>query len=201
MNQQPTLQRTYHGDINPEEMADVLVAAFNQGNMQAQQIGQGDKVMVQIATRQHAQSGGKAALSVTIQKIEDGVSVALGQHAWLGAAASLGQTALGALANPWSLLGRLDDLAQDVTSLTLTDKVWEAIEKFAQAAKVTKTISERLQSVVCPYCSTANKVGAAVCEHCGGPLGEVQPVSCPKCGNVMPPKSKFCANCGTALPA
>ena len=109
MNQPPTTQRTYHGDINPEEMADVLVAAFNQGNMQAQQIGQGDKVMVQIATRQHAQSGGKAALSVTIQKIEDGVSVALGQHAWLGAAASLGQTALGALANPWSLLGRLDE--------------------------------------------------------------------------------------------
>ena len=90
MSQQPSLQRTYHGDINPEEMADVLVAAFNQGNMQAQQIGRGDKIMVQVATRQHAQSGGRAALSVTIQKVEDGVSVALGQHEWLGAAASLG---------------------------------------------------------------------------------------------------------------
>jgi membrane protease subunit (stomatin/prohibitin family) len=199
MNPQPTLQRTYHGDIVPSEMADALVAAFNQGNMQAQQIGEGDKVMVQIAVRRGAQSGGKAALSVTIQKVEDGVSVALGQHEWLGAAASLGQTALGALTNPLSILGRLDDLAQDLTSITLNDKVWEVVEKFARAAKVTKTISERLQSVTCPYCSAANKLGAAECENCGGPLGEAQPVSCPKCGNVMPPKSKFCANCGTAL--
>jgi hypothetical protein len=194
-------QRTYHGDIQPIDMATALVAAFNQGNMRAQQVGQGDKVMVQIATRQGAQSGGTAALSVTIQQVEDGVSVALGQHEWLGAAASLGQTAMSALMNPWNLLGRLDDLAQDFTSLTLVDKVWEAVEKFAQAARVTKTISERLQTVACPFCGTANKVGAPDCVNCGGPLGEHQPVSCPKCGNVMPPKSKFCANCGTALVA
>ena len=192
-------QQTYHGDIQPDEMAAALVAAFHEGNMVAQQIGQGDKVMVQIAVREHAQSGGKAALSVTIQKVEDGVSVALGQQEWFGAAASLGQTALMALLNPWNVIGRLDDIAQDITSLTLSDKVWSAIEKFAQAAQATKTISERLQTVTCPYCATANKVGAPQCVNCGGPLGESQPVSCPKCGNVMPPKSKFCANCGTAL--
>lgn len=192
-------QQTYHGDIQPDEMAAALVAAFHQGNLTAQQIGRGEKVMVQIAVREYAQSGGKAALSVTIQKVEDGVSVALGQQEWFGAAASLGQTAIMTLQNPWSLIGRLDDIAQDVTSLTLSDKVWSAIEKFAQAAQVTKTISDRLQTVTCPYCSTANKVGAPECENCGGPLGEAQPVSCPKCGNVMPSKSKFCANCGTVL--
>ncbi len=190
-------QRTYHGDINPAEMAAVIVAAFNQGNMRAQQVGEGDKVMVQIATR--GGSGGKAALSVTIQKVEDGVSVAMGQHDWLGVAASLGQTALATLMSPWNLIGRLDDIAQDVTSLTIVDKVWEAIEKFARAAKVTKTISEQLQSVTCPFCGTANKVAAPDCENCGAPLGDFQPVSCPKCGNVLPPKSKFCNNCGTNL--
>ncbi len=191
-------QRTYHGDIEPAEMAAAIVAAFNQGNMRAQQVGGGDKVMVQIATRQGG-SGGQAALSITIQKVEDGVSVAMGQHAWLGVAASLGQTALATLMNPWNLISRLDDIAQDVTSLTLIDRVWEAIEKFAQAAKVTKTISERLQTVACPFCGTANKVGDPDCVNCGAPLGEHQPLSCPKCGNVMPPKSKFCANCGAAL--
>jgi len=191
-------QRTYHGDINPDEMAAALVAAFNQGNMRAQQVGEGDKVMVQIATRQGG-SGGKAALSITIQRVEDGVSAAMGQHEWLGVAASLGQTALTTLLNPWNLIGRLDDIAQDVTSLTLVDKAWEAVEKFAQAAQITKTISERLQTVACPFCGTANKVGAPDCVNCGAPLGEYQPLSCPKCGNVMPAKSKFCANCGTAL--
>ncbi|HLE28506.1 MAG TPA: zinc ribbon domain-containing protein, partial [Anaerolineales bacterium] len=74
-----------------------------------------------------------------------------------------------------------------------------AVEKFAQAAQITKTISERLQTVACPFCGTANKVGAPDCVNCGAPLGEHQPLSCPKCGNVMPAKSKFCANCGTAL--
>lgn len=191
-------QRTYHGDINPDEMAAALVAAFNQGNMRTQQVGEGDKVMVQIATRQGG-SGGKAALSITIQRVEDGVSAAMGQHEWLGVAASLGQTALTTLLNPWNLIGRLDDIAQDVTSLTLVDKAWEAVEKFAQAAQITKTISERLQTVACPFCGTANKVGAPDCVNCGAPLGEYQPLSCPKCGNVMPAKSKFCANCGTAL--
>jgi len=191
-------QRTYHGDINPDEMAAALVAAFNQGNMRTQQVGEGDKVMVQIATRQGG-SGGKAALSITIQRVEDGVSAAMGQHEWLGVAASLGQTALTTLLNPWNLIGRLDDIAQDVTSLTLVDKAWEAVEKFAQAAQITKTISERLQTVACPFCGTANKVGAPDCVNCGAPLGEHQPLSCPKCGNVMPAKSKFCANCGTAL--
>ena len=191
-------QRTYHGDINPDEMAAALVAAFNQGNMRTQQVGEGDKVMVQIATRQGG-SGGKAALSITIQRVEDGVSAAMGQHEWLGVAASLGQTALTTLLNPWNLIGRLDDIAQDVTSLTLVDKAWEAVEKFAQAARITKTISERLQTVACPFCGTANKVGAPDCVNCGAPLGEYQPLSCPKCGNVMPAKSKFCANCGTAL--
>ena len=194
-------QRTYHGDIAPVEMAAALVAAFNQGNMQAQQVGEGDKVMVQIAVRRGAQSGGRAAMSVTIQRHEDGVSVALGQHEWLGAAASLGQTALSTLMNPWNIISRLDDIAQDVTSLTLSEKVWEAVEKFARAAGVTKTLSERLQSVACPFCGTANKVGAPECVNCGGPLGDYQPLACPKCGNVMPPKSKFCANCGTALAA
>jgi hypothetical protein len=198
MTMDASTQRTYHGEIDVDEMAAAIVAAFNQGNLMAQQVGSGDKLMLQIATRPGA-SGGKASLSLTIQKVEDGVSVALGQGEWLGAVASLGATALSALQNPWNLLGRLDDLAQDVTSLTLSEKVWEAVEKFSQAARVTKTISDRLQSVACPYCGTANKVGAPECINCNGPLGDVQPVSCPKCGNVLPPKSKFCNNCGTQL--
>ena len=192
-------ERTYHGNIAPSDMAAALISAFNQGNMRCQQVGQGDKIMVQIATREWAQSGGKTAMSVTLQKVTDGVTVSVGQGEWLGVAASLGQTALSTLLNPWNILNRLDDIAQDITSLTLETKVWEALEHFSRTAQTTKTISARLQSVTCPYCETANKVGAANCENCGGPLGDAQPVSCPKCGNVMPPKSKFCANCGTAL--
>jgi hypothetical protein len=192
-------ERTYHGSLRPEDMASALVAAFNQGNMRCQQVGAGDRVMVQIATREHARSGGKAALSVTIQKHEDGVTVGIGQHEWLGVAASLGQTALSTLLNPWNLIHRLDDLAQDITSLTLEQRAWEAIEKYAATVKATKTISERLATLTCPYCDTANKVGAASCEGCGAPLGPSQPAACGNCGFVMPAKSKFCSNCGAEM--
>lgn len=199
MEKPTNYQRTYHGEIDIEDVAAALIAEFNQGNLVAQKVGTGDKIMVQIASRQYAQSGGKTALSITVQKVEDGVSVAVGQQEWLGVAASLGKTALSTIMNPWNLLGRLDDIAQDVSALQLTDRVWATLEHFAQATKATKTISERLQSLVCPYCHAANKMGAAQCEACGGPLGDAQPVSCAKCGNVLPPKSKFCPNCGTAL--
>lgn len=191
--------RTYHGTLKPSDMANAILAAFNQGNLRCQTIGQGDKLMVQIATPNHAQSGGKTALSVTLQKVEDGVTVSVGQLEWLGVAASLGQTALAALMNPWSLLHRLDDIAQDITSLTLEEKVWTAVEKYAGTVKATKQISERLSTLNCPYCDTANKVAAASCEGCGAPLGASQPMGCGRCGHVMPARSGFCSNCGTAM--
>jgi Double zinc ribbon len=192
-------ERTYHGDLAPADLATALIAAFNQGNLRCQQVGQGDKLMVQIATREYAQSGGKGALSVSLRRNPDGVTVGIGQQEFLGVAASLGQTALVTLMNPWNIVNRLDDIAQDLTTLTLEQQVWDAIEKYAHTAKATKTLSERLSTLVCPYCETANKVGAANCENCGAPLGGAQPIACPKCGNVMPPKSKFCAGCGTVL--
>jgi len=192
-------ERTYHGGLQPTDLAAALIAAFNQGNLRCQQVGQGDKLMVQIATRDYAQSGGKGALSVTIQRNPDGVTVGIGQQEWLGVAASLGQSALVTLMNPWNIINRLDDIAQDINTLTLEQQVWEAIEKFAHTVKATKTLSAALSTLTCPYCETANKVGVANCENCGAPLGGAQPVACPKCGNVMPPKTKFCSNCGTAL--
>lgn len=192
-------ERTYHGDLAPADLATALIAAFNQGNLRCQQVGQGDKLMVQIATREYAHSGGKGALSVSLQRNPDGVTVGIGQQELLGVAASLGQTALVTLMNPWNIVNRLDDIAQDLTTLTLEQQVWDAIEKYAHTAKTTKTLSERLSTLACPYCETANRVGAANCENCGAPLGGAQPIACPKCGNVMPPKSKFCAGCGAVL--
>ena len=192
-------ERTYHGELAPADLSAALIATFNQGNLHCQQVGQGDKLMVQIATRDHPQSGGRGALSVSIQRNPDGVTVGIGQQEWLGVAASLGQTALVTLMNPWNIVNRLDDIAQDINTLTLEQQVWDSIEKFAHTARATKTLSARLATLTCPYCETANKVGAPNCENCGAPLGDAQPVACPKCGNVMPPKSKFCANCGTTL--
>ena len=110
-------QKIYHGDITPSEIAHGLLAFFHRGNYRVQQVGNDEAVTVQIATVQNPISGGQTAMTVRLQKVTDGVSVTIGQQAWFGVAASLGTTAIAALRNPFSLLGRLDDLAQDIESL------------------------------------------------------------------------------------
>jgi hypothetical protein len=192
--------RIYHGDFNPSDIARDIIAQFNRGNFQVQQIGRDPKVAIQIATRQFAQSGGQTALTITLHKVADGVSVQLGNQAWMGVAASLGITALSALRNPLTLLGRLDDLAQDIESLQLEDEIWHLIEASARQHGVGKVLSERLHRYICPYCNTPNEVGEGRCIACGAPLGDVQPQTCLNCGFVVRNLERECPNCGAKLP-
>ena len=126
----------------------------------------------------------------------EGVHVQLGKQATLGIAASLGQTAFAALRNPFSLLHRLDDLAQDIENLQLDDDVWEVITKAAHAAGASHEISEKLKRLACEYCKAANPVGAASCVACGAPLGDSQPRTCLSCGYVITGEESVCPNCG-----
>ena len=192
-------QRTYHGPVSPDSMALTLLGEFNRGTVRAQQVGQGEVVVVQIATRPGQASGGPTALAVQLHQVEDGVLVQIGQQAWLGVAASLAETGLWALRNPWTLLGRLDDLAEDIASLGLIDRVWSVLARSAESAGASHQISERLRRVTCEYCTSANPVGAAACLACGAPLGLEQPEGCPKCGFVSPAGTAVCPRCGTSL--
>ena len=192
-------QKVYHGTIKVEDFARSLISRFNRGNLMVQQIGRGKQIAVQIASRSSASSGGQTALSVSLQQVEDGVIVKVGKQAWLGVAASLGFTALTALRNPISLLNRLDDLAQDIEYLQLTDEVWNVIDSSAQALGAGHELSERLRRLVCAYCDTANPVGESNCIACGAPLGYSQPKTCPKCGFANGPTSITCSNCGSRI--
>ncbi|MCL4560402.1 MAG: zinc ribbon domain-containing protein [Chloroflexi bacterium] len=189
-------QRIYHGTITPNDIARELVSYFNRGNFRVQQIGSGSQVAVQIATRDHPASGGQTALSVSIQDVSDGIQIQVGNQAWLGVAASLGMTALSALRNPFALIGRLDDLAQDIESLQLTEEIWSVIDGAARAAGAGHELSERLRRMECSYCGTANPVGEPNCIACGAPLGDVQPVTCKYCGFILKNNETACPNCG-----
>lgn len=192
-------QRIYHGKVTPEDFARSLMAHFNRGNLRVQQIGSGSELAVQIASRIGATSGGQTALGINLQHVEDGVSVQVGKQAWFGVAASLGMTALAAMRNPFSLLSRIDDLAQDIEYVQLTDEVWRVIDQTARSMKAGHELSERLRRLVCDYCDTPNPVGEPNCIACGAPLGSVQPDTCPKCGFVVTHKTGRCPNCGTVL--
>jgi len=172
------------------------MAEFNRGNLQAQIIGHANKLAVQISTRRGAQSGGQTALTVSVQTTEDGVMIEIGQQAWLGVAASIGHTALSALRNPFSLLGRLDDLAQDIENMQLTEKVWETIERAAATLGASHELSARLSRISCAYCNTGNPLGNGSCMACGAPLGDIHPTACSNCGYAITNIETTCPNCG-----
>jgi hypothetical protein len=192
-------RKIFHGKIKPVDIAQALIGEFNQGNLRAQTLGQSEKMIVQISTPPGVMSGGQTAITVTIQKLEDGIMVDLGQQAWLGVAASLGTSALAALRNPFNLLGRLDDIAQDIENLQISDRVWQVIARSARAAGVSTELSDRLKRITCDYCGAANPVGEPSCIACGAPLGKIQPNTCRNCGYIIQPGDKKCKNCNQSL--
>jgi len=192
-------QKVYHGPFEPQDIAQELTAFFNRGNYQVQQFGQGEQIALQVATTPYQTSGGQTALGISIQKFQDGISVSMGQQTWLGVAASLGITAIAALRNPFSLLGRLDDVAQDVESLQLQQEVWQVIDNAARSMGSGFELSARLKRISCLFCNTANPPGESNCLACGAPLGETQPVTCKNCGYIVKKGEKICPNCGKPL--
>jgi len=192
-------QRTFHGPITPGDLATALVAELDQGNLQAQQMGRRGNLVVQVASPVMPASGGRTAISVHLSEIEDGVLVRLGQQQWLGVAASFGITALAALRNPFSLLGRFDDIAQDLASLQLTARIWQTVERAANSLGASYEISERLRRLTCRHCDTANPVGEPNCVSCGAPLGPLHPSACSNCGFVVSQSESKCPQCGHLL--
>jgi len=188
-------RKIFHGNIDPVDIAQALLGEFNQGNLRAQTLGQGGKLIVQIGTRPGAISGGQTAITLSIEKLEDGIMIELGQQAWLGVAASLGASALAALKNPLNLLGRLDDIAQDIENLQISEKIWQVIDQTAYSHGVSTELSDRLNRLECEYCGTANKVGEPSCVACGAPLGKSHPGACRNCGYVVDKFEKTCPNC------
>jgi len=192
-------RKIFHGNIDPVDIAQALIGEFNQGNLRAQTIGQTEKMIVQVSSQPDSTSGGQTAMTVTIQKLEDGVMVELGQQAWLGVAASLGMSAIAAIRNPFSLIGRLDDIAQDIENLQLSERIWQVIAQSARAVGASTELSDRLRTLTCDFCLTANPVGEPACIACGAPLGKNQPITCRHCGYVSQPSDKICKNCNQKL--
>ena len=188
-------QRIFHGDFSPEELADCLLIIFNRGNLITQKIYFDEKVAVQIQTKPKPTSGGKTALSIILSQVPDGIAVQVGKQTWLGLAASVGYSALSVINNPFNILHRLDDIAQDIEYLQLQDEIWKVLESNARLLGTGYDLSLRLQSISCAYCGTANTAGQPSCSACGAPLGAQQPKSCKFCGYIISQEVKTCPNC------
>ncbi len=188
--------KIYHGELKLEPMAAALGAFFDRGSLSSEVTVDGDQAVVQISTRPGFGSGGQTHLGVSMRQGGDRLEVSVGDQGIFSLAGSLGTSALLGLLNPWNLLGRVDDIAQDIENLTLEDQVWAVIDKLAAEAGASQQLSERLQRLTCAYCGVANKVGDANCQACGAPLGEVQPRTCPRCGYLVFRDELKCPKCG-----
>ena len=192
-------QRIFHGELTADEVGRAIAAHFTRGNLIAQMFKSGEKVIVQVATHRMSTSGGQTALTVSLQPVEDGLAIQVGEQSWLGVAASLGTTIFSTWRNPFNLLGRLDDLAQDIENLQLSEQIWRVVENVARMKGASFELSERLRRLICAYCLTANPVGAPSCIACGAPLGPAQPKTCQNCGFVIKSGENVCPNCGRPL--
>ena len=98
-------QRMYHGNINPDALADYLVNMFNQGygGTVAQKVGQGNQALVQLGLLSHSGRRIRHSIGVSIYKTPDGVSVSTGQANWFDDP-GLGGSLIGALYWPPLLL-------------------------------------------------------------------------------------------------
>jgi hypothetical protein len=188
--------KVFHGELNIGGVAEALAKFFNRGGLFTQLSQDGNQAFVQIGTYPGSRSGGRTSLGVSLRQVDDRLEVSVGKQAVLGIAASLGASALLALRNPLSLLGRLDDIAQDIENLELDEQVWAVVEQLARDAGASYQLSERLRRLTCEYCRVANPVGEASCLACGAPLGEAQPGTCAHCGYALSAKAIKCPNCG-----
>ena len=92
-------------------------------------------------------------------------------------------------------MGRIDDLAQDIESLQLSDEVLKVLENNARALGTGYELTNRLQRYKCEYCDVANPPGVPTCIACGAPLGNVQSSTCKNCGFILVKNEGICPNC------
>ena len=191
--------KIFHGKIKAKELATALAARFSHGNLRAQASEHGEQYVVQIASKERPPSGGKTAIGITVQQNDEGVLVKIGDQEWLGIAASIGSTLLAVKMNPFNLINRLDDIAQDLENINLDDKIWDVVGEVAESLGASHQLSDQLRRMSCEYCNTANPVGQPRCLACGAPLGSAQPTLCDHCGFVAAPDDVTCQNCGETL--
>jgi hypothetical protein len=143
-------QRVYHGDVSPGDLADFLVQHFDpRENLQAQKIGEGESLLVQIGRGDQPKEL-RHAVSVAITRAPDGaagIAVTLGQQQWLSPtmatyAASMGLISV--LVTPWALFALLWPMSEMIGSRTLPGEIWESIDVYMASRGATRAEERQL---------------------------------------------------------
>jgi hypothetical protein len=130
-------QRIYHGNLSPDGLANYLVQRFDpQPDLQAQKLGEGDSLVVQIG-RGDTPEEIRHAVTLGITRAPDseqGLAVTMGEQQWISPkvathAAMIGL--IGVLITPWALFGLLWPLSELLGGHALPSEIWGAVETYA----------------------------------------------------------------------
>jgi hypothetical protein len=132
----PMEQRIYYGEVLPAELAGHLVQQYDpQPDLQAQQLGEGDSLLVQIGRGDQPEKLSHA-VTVAITRAPEGASglvVTMGQQQWLtpsmaGYAAMMGLISV--LVTPWALFALIWPISHMLGSATLPGDIWNSIDLY-----------------------------------------------------------------------
>lgn len=193
-------QRVYHGTVQPEGLAQVLLDEWDRDSTIAQAFGAEDHVIVQIGQREAGwfSDEPRQALTLSIEPIGDGVQVTMGQQKWYKEHDV--QIFAGGLIGllPFFFAFPLGQFfGDDAVPQSLPSRVWQSIERYTSSFGAATGKTQRLPTVACPSCGVANPQGAEHCSACGTRLDAVP--TCPNCGHSNPPGANFCNRCGLNL--
>ncbi len=147
-------QRVYHGNITPEGLADYLIQHYDpEDNVQAQKIGEGESLLVQIGHGDNP-AAVRYAVTVAIARSRDetpGVIVTMGQRQWITAEEATHAAFWGLLAvlvTPWVLFALLWPLSEMISRTTLPADIWTTIDTYAASQGA---VIGRVESLVHPH--------------------------------------------------
>ena len=189
------ITKTYYGKFKIDHFLNFLAAAFRDQNLEVHVSKHAERNVVRFVSARTARSGGQFALNLILTEFDGGVRIDIGNPEALGVAASLGKTAIAALINPYNLLVRLDDVAQDIENITLDQSLLKEIEQYMKVNHLTLKLSSSLSKTVCLYCHSINEYGNSNCVSCGAPMGDTLLKTCPRCGYAMSDKIMRCPQC------
>lgn len=143
-------QRTYHGNVSAEGMADFLLQRYNSENdVIAQRFGETGSILIQVG-HGNDPTHIRHAVTVAIAPIpneEPGIVVTMGQRQWItpdeaGHAAFWGLLAV--LLTPWVLFALLWPLNEIISASTLPADIWSAVETYTGSLGVTTVNTTQL---------------------------------------------------------
>ena len=135
-------QRTYHGNVSADQLADFLVDRYSsQKGVQAQKLGENGNLLVQIGYGEHP---GEMRHAITIAIAADpeaeSLVVTMGQRQWITPEETKHAAFWGLLAiliTPWVLFALLWPLSELISSSTLPDDIWSSLETYLTSYGVT----------------------------------------------------------------